>query len=166
MFDSALSVRTSYDDFHAALSDILAVRTLAEAHRIAADTLGMPMPAAAEPKAAKAKPPAMNAEQFYLDRLVACRNVTAACGENWHLVPGAGGWAAIPARLRSFKTERGTRVAMLPSLRLPATQYWPHGLPAGVEIEKHGERPAWLVAYLAVRAKKARKVQAALAIAA
>ena len=59
------------------------------------------------------------------------------------------GWAMIPTRLRSFKTARGTKVAMLPSMRLPAAQFWPHGLPAGVEIERIGPRPAWLTEFLA-----------------
>ncbi len=130
-----------------ALSDILAVRTLDEAHDIAADVLGKPrvvrqagpvvVPLPVRAKATK--PAGMTAEAVYYDRIAASRAACAAHGDMWVIVPGASAWADIPGKLRSFKTRHGARVIM-PYARIPAEKFWPHGLPAGVVMEPEGPR--------------------------
>jgi len=88
-----------------------------------------------KPRAKAAKVAAMTAEEFFDARVVACRAVAADVGENWHLVAGASFWCAIPSKLRSFTTARGTRIKCRPDARLPAGQYWPAGaLPDGVIV--------------------------------
>jgi len=81
------------------------------------------------------KPKLMTGEQFFEARMVACRAIAADLGENWHLVEGASYWATIPARLRSFKTARGTKIRCNREVRLPAGRYWPAGcLPDGLVV--------------------------------
>lgn len=108
-------------------------------HGIAAPA---PTPLAVPRKARKAvvaKAPAMTAEQFFDARMAACRAVARECGPNWHLVEGASHWCTIPAKLRSFKTSRGTTIKSgdrrykVVDARLPAARFWPGGaLPEGV----------------------------------
>lgn len=82
---------------------------------------------------AKAKLVTMTAEEFFDARMLACRAIAAELGEHWHLVEGASHWCAIPSKLRSFKTARGTTVRCHADARLPVARYWPAGaLPDGV----------------------------------
>jgi hypothetical protein len=86
-------------------------------------------------------PAKMTAEQFFDARGAACRAVAADVGEAWHLIAGASQWCAIPTKLRSFTTARGTKIKAKPDARLPSAQYWPGGeLPVGVVASPDGAR--------------------------
>jgi hypothetical protein len=109
-----------------------------QAARFVPDAGAPPTPAAkpATKRASKTAPKLTGAE-FYTLLVAAMRAASAELGPRWAFVPGASVLITIPAKIASFKTERGTVIKTRRDQRAPAARFWAGGvLPEGVTFPR------------------------------
>lgn len=112
------------------------IAQLSDADRAALLEALRPTPVVAtKPKTAKAK--GMTGQSFWTAYRSAQDAIIVEYGTAWKVraVPGDTVLARLPAKYRSWKTERGTVLRYNPDQRLPGARFWPRGeLPEGLDI--------------------------------
>jgi hypothetical protein len=124
------------------------VRYYATLLEMPADPSPAPAVATEPPKAPKekaqklAKEPVLTAERFWDMRRAALEAICAEYGPRWGVLAPQHDtvMVTVPAKLRSYKTERGTTVRFHKDWRMPAARFWSGGrLPAALAV--HPEAP-------------------------
>jgi hypothetical protein len=73
----------------------------------------------------------VTAVEFWQAHAAAVQSIRATFGGRWYLQAAETVMATIPAKLRSYKSERGTLIKFRMDHRLPIAKYWPNGLIPG-----------------------------------
>jgi hypothetical protein len=77
----------------------------------------------------------MSAAAFFDAYQMARKAVASAIGDRW-VILGHATWCTVPSGLRSFRSERGTKISLPHDIRLPPACYWPGGeIPDGLIME-------------------------------